>query len=190
MNVGLGGRRPRFEPMPAAAQPFQRRRELRPTPRRGSAARRTRCASSACPKPSSAAIRSPGPGLPSAAQARSPATSSRSCGAPTTSNVYIEEIRRAGLYDEIWQAFAVLLPVRTVGVMVDRSRRYPDIADVLAQKAEGRRQRAALGFAEKLAGLDALRERVAPIVRARESRRERETSATRIRSAVSTTFKL
>jgi GMP synthase (glutamine-hydrolysing) len=34
-------------------------------------------------------------------------------------NVFIEEIRRAGLYDEIWQAFAVLLPVRTVGVMGD-----------------------------------------------------------------------
>ncbi|MGY9020972.1 MAG: glutamine-hydrolyzing GMP synthase [Alphaproteobacteria bacterium] len=33
--------------------------------------------------------------------------------------VYIDEIRKAGLYDEIWQAFAVLLPVRTVGVMGD-----------------------------------------------------------------------
>ena len=33
--------------------------------------------------------------------------------------IYIEEIRRAGLYDDIWQAFAVLLPVRTVGVMGD-----------------------------------------------------------------------
>ncbi|MDP1627744.1 glutamine-hydrolyzing GMP synthase [Parvibaculum sp.] len=33
--------------------------------------------------------------------------------------VYLEEIRLAGLYDEIWQAFAVLLPVRTVGVMGD-----------------------------------------------------------------------
>src|SRR5262249_20659257 len=32
-------------------------------------------------------------------------------------DVFIEEIRRAGLYDDIWQAFAVLLPVRTVGVM-------------------------------------------------------------------------
>jgi GMP synthase (glutamine-hydrolysing) len=33
--------------------------------------------------------------------------------------VYLDEIRRAGLYDAIWQAFAVLLPVRTVGVMGD-----------------------------------------------------------------------
>ena len=33
--------------------------------------------------------------------------------------IYIEEIQNAGLYDKIWQAFAVLLPVRTVGVMGD-----------------------------------------------------------------------
>ncbi|MUH06826.1 glutamine-hydrolyzing GMP synthase [Commensalibacter melissae] len=33
--------------------------------------------------------------------------------------VYLDEIRKAGLYDKIWQAFAVLLPIRTVGVMGD-----------------------------------------------------------------------
>ncbi|HEX3863403.1 MAG TPA: glutamine-hydrolyzing GMP synthase [Stellaceae bacterium] len=33
--------------------------------------------------------------------------------------VFLDEIRNAGLYDDIWQAFAVLLPVRTVGVMGD-----------------------------------------------------------------------
>lgn len=33
--------------------------------------------------------------------------------------IYLDEIRKADLYDEIWQAFAVLLPVRTVGVMGD-----------------------------------------------------------------------
>ena len=33
--------------------------------------------------------------------------------------VYLDEIKKAGLYDKIWQAFAVLLPVRTVGVMGD-----------------------------------------------------------------------
>ena len=33
--------------------------------------------------------------------------------------VFLDQIRRHGLYDEIWQAFAVLLPVRTVGVMGD-----------------------------------------------------------------------
>ena len=39
--------------------------------------------------------------------------------------VYLDAIRKAGLYDAIWQAFAVLLPVRTVGVMGDaRSYEY------------------------------------------------------------------
>jgi len=41
--------------------------------------------------------------------------------------IYIDEIKRAGLYDEIWQAFAVLLPVKSVGVMGD-SRTYENVA--------------------------------------------------------------
>ncbi|MDD3370711.1 MAG: glutamine-hydrolyzing GMP synthase [Alphaproteobacteria bacterium] len=40
--------------------------------------------------------------------------------------IYLEEIRKAGLYDKIWQAFAVLLPVRTVGVMGD-GRSYDNV---------------------------------------------------------------
>jgi len=40
--------------------------------------------------------------------------------------IYLEEIRAAGLYDAIWQAFAVLLPVRTVGVMGD-ARTYDHV---------------------------------------------------------------
>ena len=39
--------------------------------------------------------------------------------------IYLDEIRKAGLYNAIWQAFAVLLPVQTVGVMGDfRSYEY------------------------------------------------------------------
>ena len=45
--------------------------------------------------------------------------------------ILIEEIRRAGLYDAIWQAFAVLLPVRTVGVMGD-ARTYEHVCALRA----------------------------------------------------------
>jgi GMP synthase (glutamine-hydrolysing) len=39
--------------------------------------------------------------------------------------IFIEEIKKANLYDKIWQAFAVLLPIKTVGVMGDeRSYEY------------------------------------------------------------------
>ncbi|MCR9078226.1 MAG: glutamine-hydrolyzing GMP synthase [Hyphomonadaceae bacterium] len=40
--------------------------------------------------------------------------------------IYLEELRNAGLYDKIWQAFAVLLPVNTVGVMGDE-RTYENV---------------------------------------------------------------
>ena len=51
------------------------------------------------------------------------------------------------------------------------NKEYPDISDILALKLAGRRQRAALSFSEKLDIVDALRERVQPIVAARETRR-------------------
>ncbi|MGZ3368389.1 MAG: glutamine-hydrolyzing GMP synthase [Caulobacteraceae bacterium] len=45
--------------------------------------------------------------------------------------IYLEEIRNAGLYDTIWQAFAVLLPVKTVGVMGD-ARTYEAVCALRA----------------------------------------------------------
>jgi GMP synthase (glutamine-hydrolysing) len=45
--------------------------------------------------------------------------------------IFLEEIRSAGLYDAIWQAFAVLLPVRTVGVMGD-ARTYENVVGLRA----------------------------------------------------------
>ncbi|HKQ94542.1 MAG TPA: glutamine-hydrolyzing GMP synthase [Aestuariivirgaceae bacterium] len=46
-------------------------------------------------------------------------------------HIFLDEIRKAGLYDAIWQAFAVLLPVRSVGVMGD----YRTYDSVLALRA-------------------------------------------------------
>ncbi|MEC7489271.1 MAG: glutamine-hydrolyzing GMP synthase [Pseudomonadota bacterium] len=45
--------------------------------------------------------------------------------------IYLDEIRKAGLYDEIWQAFVVLLPVQTVGVMGD-TRTYEHVCALRA----------------------------------------------------------
>src|SRR5277367_3043612 len=59
----------------------------------------------------------PGPGL--AIRCPGPITREKLDILRFADELFIEEIRRAGLYDDIWQAFAVLLPVRTVGVMGD-----------------------------------------------------------------------
>jgi GMP synthase (glutamine-hydrolysing) len=45
--------------------------------------------------------------------------------------IFLDEIRKAGLYDDIWQAFAVLLPVKTVGVMGD-DRTYEHVCALRA----------------------------------------------------------
>ena len=45
--------------------------------------------------------------------------------------IYLEEIREASIYDDIWQAFAVLLPVRSVGVMGDE-RTYDNVVALRA----------------------------------------------------------
>ena len=74
-------------------------------------------ASSACPTPSSAATRFPGPGL--AIRIPGDVTREKLDILRKADAIYLDEIRKAGLYDVIWQAFAVLLPVRTVGVMGD-----------------------------------------------------------------------
>jgi len=71
----------------------------------------------------------PGPGL--AVRILGPVTPERVATLQKADAIYLEEIRRAGLYDNIWQAFAVLLPIRSVGVMGD-GRTY---ANVIALRA-------------------------------------------------------
>jgi hypothetical protein len=48
---------------------------------------------------------------------------------------------------------------------------YPDISDILQRKAEGRRDISRRSFGEKIAAMEALRERLAPFKRLREQRR-------------------
>jgi hypothetical protein len=58
--------------------------------------------------------------------------------------------------------------------------RYPDTSDILARKAAGRREGSRRSFAEKIAMVEALRERVEPLRQARETARAKaRTSSTR-----------
>jgi GMP synthase (glutamine-hydrolysing) len=66
----------------------------------------------------------PGPGL--AIRCPGPVTREKLDILRVADEIYIEEIRRVGLYDDIWQAFAVLLPVKSVGVMGD-GRTYENV---------------------------------------------------------------
>jgi len=71
----------------------------------------------------------PGPGL--AVRILGPVDAGRVATLQHADAIYLEEIRTAGLYDDIWQAFAVLLPVQSVGVMGD----FRTYADVIALRA-------------------------------------------------------
>jgi GMP synthase (glutamine-hydrolysing) len=71
----------------------------------------------------------PGPGL--AVRILGPVSAERVTTLQQADAIYLEEIREAGLYDQIWQAFAVLLPVRSVGVMGD----FRTYANVVALRA-------------------------------------------------------
>ena len=71
----------------------------------------------------------PGPGL--AVRIIGPVTSARLRILREADAVVLEEIRAAGMYETIWQSFAVLLPIKTVGVMGD-FRTYENVAAVRA----------------------------------------------------------
>jgi GMP synthase (glutamine-hydrolysing) len=75
----------------------------------------------------------PGPGL--AIRILGPVTREQVRIAQKADTIYIEEIRKAGLYDQISQAFAVLLPVRAVGVMGDK-RTYEQVIALRAVQSE------------------------------------------------------
>jgi GMP synthase (glutamine-hydrolysing) len=74
----------------------------------------------------------PGPGL--AIRCLGEVTEARLAALRAADAIVLDEIREAGLYGSIWQAFAVLLPVRTVGVMGDE-RTYDEVCAVRAVRS-------------------------------------------------------
>lgn len=75
----------------------------------------------------------PGPGL--AIRILGPVTPSQVAIAQKADTIFIDEIRKAGLYNQISQAFAVLLPVKAVGVMGDK-RTYEQVICLRAVQTE------------------------------------------------------
>jgi GMP synthase (glutamine-hydrolysing) len=71
----------------------------------------------------------PGPGL--AVRILGPVTPEAIETLVKADDIFITELREAGLYDDVWQAFAVLLPIRTVGVMGD-GRTYDQVVALRA----------------------------------------------------------
>jgi GMP synthase (glutamine-hydrolysing) len=71
----------------------------------------------------------PGPGL--AVRILGEVTADRVALLQEADRIVIEEMRRADLYDKVWQSFAVLLPVSTVGVMGD-NRTYDNAVAIRA----------------------------------------------------------
>ena len=71
----------------------------------------------------------PGPGL--AIRVLGPVNEERLDLLRRVDAIYLDEIRAAGLYDQIWQAFAVLLPIKSVGVMGD-GRTYDHVVALRA----------------------------------------------------------
>jgi GMP synthase (glutamine-hydrolysing) len=71
----------------------------------------------------------PGPGL--AIRILGEVTPERVATLQEADAIYMEELHRAGLYDDIWQGFAALLPVKSVGVMGD-ARTYADMISLRA----------------------------------------------------------
>ncbi|MCE5229998.1 GMP synthase (glutamine-hydrolyzing), partial [bacterium] len=71
----------------------------------------------------------PGPGL--AIRILGAVTPRRLTMLRAADRIYLEELRRAGLYNQIWQAFGVLLPIKSVGVMGDE-RTYDHVVALRA----------------------------------------------------------